>query len=32
VYTYEVGDTVIAIIYRDGYQYEVELTVGEAGA
>ena len=32
VFTYEVGDTVIAIIYRDGYQYEVQLTVGEAGA
>ena len=32
VFTYAVGDTVIAIIYRDGYQYEVELTVGEAGA
>ena len=32
VFTYEVGDTAIAIIYRDGYQYEVELTVGEAGA
>ena len=32
VFTYEVGDTVTAIIYRDGYQYEVKLTVGEAGA
>ena len=32
LFTYEVGDVVIAIIYRDGFQYEVELTVGEAGA
>ena len=32
VYTYAVGDTVTAIIYRDGRQYEVQLTVGEAGA
>ena len=32
LYTYAVGDTVTAIIYRDGRQYEVALTVGEAGA
>ena len=32
LYTYEVGDTVTAIIYRDGRQYEVKLTVTEAGA
>ena len=32
VYTYEVGDQVTAVIYRDGRQYEVVLTVGEAGA
>ena len=32
LYTYQVGDTVTAIIYRDGRQYEVTLTVGEAGA
>ena len=32
LYTYAVGDTVTAIIYRDGRQYEVQLTVTEAGA
>ena len=32
LYTYAVGDTVTAIIFRDGRQYEVTLTVGEAGA
>ena len=32
VYTYQVGDTVTALIYRDGRQYEVQLTVTEAGA
>ena len=32
LYTYAVGDSVTAIIYRDGRQYEVTLTVGEAGA
>ncbi len=32
LYTYEVGDTVTAVIYRDGRQYEVTLTVTEAGA
>lgn len=32
VYSYEVGDVVTAIIYRDGRQYEEKLTVTEAGA
>ena len=32
LFTYEVGDRVTAIIYRDGRQYELQLTVGEAGA
>ena len=31
LYTYAVGDTVTALIYRDGRQYEVKLTVTEAG-
>ena len=32
LYTLEVGDQVTVIIYRDGRLYEVQLTVGEAGA
>ncbi len=32
VYTYAVGDKAIAVIHRDGRDYEVELTVGEAGS
>ena len=32
LYTFEVGDQVTVIIYRDGRFYEVQLTVGEAGA
>ena len=32
LYTYAVGDTATAIIYRDGRQYELQLAIGEAGA
>ena len=32
LYTYKVGDTATAVIYRDGRQYELKITVGEAGA
>ena len=32
LYTLEVGDLVTVTIYRDGRYYEVQLTVGEAGA
>ena len=32
LYSCSVGDEVTVIIYRDGRQYEVQLTVGEAGA
>ena len=32
LYTYEVGDTATVVIYRDGRQYELKITVGEAGA
>lgn len=32
LYACQVGDTVTVIIYRDGRSYEVQLTVGEAGA
>ena len=32
LYSYEVGDEITVIIYRDGRKYEVQLTVGEVGA
>ncbi len=32
LYSCQVGDTVTAVIYRDRKQYEVQITVGEAGA
>ena len=32
VFACQVGDTVTVVIYRDGRQYEVQLTVGEVGA
>ena len=32
LYSFQVGDVVTVIIYRDGQQYELNLTVGEAGA
>ena len=32
VFSFEVGDQVTVTIYRDGRLYEVQLTVGEAGA
>ena len=32
LFTFQVGDVITVIIYRDGQQYELQLTVGEAGA
>ena len=29
LYSYEVGDSVTVIVYRGGYQYELQLTIGE---
>ncbi len=29
LYGFEVGQTVTAVVYRDGYQYELQLTIGE---